>query len=91
MQLYYEAVLEAQGFRPILLITPTDAVVFAVLHEPDYQRLYQWWTQSTGDAFEDWLQSQLVYQFCDTTLGRITKVRNLTTRVQLDLTDYEDW
>jgi len=68
-----------------------DLMIFAVLHEREYGLLWQWFAQSEGDSFDRWVQTQLEYQLCNNTLGRIIKVRDLSTGVQLDLTDYEGW
>ncbi|MGG6270683.1 hypothetical protein ACQ4M3_38825 [Leptolyngbya sp. AN03gr2] len=68
----------------------SDWVVFAVLYEREYQLLVQEFDRIKGDSFEDWVQ-RLVYSFCDNTLGRVTRVLDLHTGTQLDLTDYEGW
>lgn len=48
-----------------------DLRVFAVLHEQEYALLWQWFAQSEEDSFERWVQTQLEYQFCNNTLGRM--------------------
>lgn len=71
--------------------TPSDFVVFATLFGHEYQRLSEWFAQGEYESFERWLKTELAYQFCDTTLGRITRVQVVNTGARLDLTEYEAW
>jgi len=59
--------------------------------EKQQQRLEQWQAQHTSKQFTGAIGGRYTFSFTPTNKGTITKVKEIVSGEECDLTDYEAW